>query len=382
MATYKQYSNSKGKFWEVKAYLGLDEETGKQVQISKRGFKTKKQAVDYYKQRQNLFDSDLDLQNNSLNVEQLYHEWLDQYKLDVQKSTLRVTMTNFKLHILPSLGKIKIDKLKTRTIQNLVNEWHKRYKKHKEIFNLLKRLMKYAVTMDYIFTNPCDKVIIPKKKIEYYSPSRDRDFYNKDELEEFLRILEKSNKPMWYCFFRILAFTGLRRGEALALTWNDINFKESTLSVNKSLSRGNDGLYIGRPKNESSIRTIGIDQNTLSVIHQWKKKQAQEFLKLGQNLLSSDQFLFRKADINFPINQSAPRNFLYRFCKSNELPMINIHGFRHTHCSLLFESGVPIKEVMERLGHADIQTTMNIYTHVTPQSREKSANKFAKYVNF
>lgn len=68
-----------------------------------------------------------------------------------------------------------------------------------------------------------------------------------------------------------------------------------------------------------------------------------------------------------------------RICEQNKLEMIHIHGFRHTHCSLLFENGVPMKK---RLGHSDIQTTMNTYTHVTENSRDKSAEKFAKYVNF
>ena len=78
----------------------------------------------------------------------------------------------------------------------------------------------------------------------------------------------------------------------------------------------------------------------------------------------------------------APRNALVKICNRFDLPMMNIHGFRHTHCSLLFEAGVPMKDVMERLGHSDIQTTMNVYTHVTKSSRDNSAQMFAKYVDF
>ena len=91
--------------------------------------------------------------------------------------------------------------------------------------------------------------------------------------------------------------------------------------------------------------------------------------------------LFSKLD-NTALDVSSPRNRLERICKKNNFKMINIHGFRHTHCSLLFEAGVPMKDVMDRLGHSDIQTTMNIYTHVTKDSKDKSAQKFAKYVNF
>ena len=77
-----------------------------------------------------------------------------------------------------------------------------------------------------------------------------------------------------------------------------------------------------------------------------------------------------------------PDQKLDRIIKKNELKRITIHGFRHTHCSLLFEAGASVKEVQDRLGHSDIQTTMNIYAHVTEKAKEKTAEKFAKYVNF
>lgn len=383
MATFKQYENSKGKFWEVKAYLGKDEETGKQVQFTERGFKTKKQAVDYFKQESRKFDSGLSLQNkNFITVTQLYHEWLEQYKLNVTKSTLRNTKTYFRLHILPPLGNILITKLQPKTIQKAVNEWHRKYKKHKKIFNYLKRVLQYGVTLDYIQSNPCSRVAIPKKKLQYDSPQREKDFYSKDELELFFNCLQQEDSLKWLCFFRILAFTGLRRGEALALTWEDINFKQSTITVSKAVKLGEQGLYIGDPKNQSSTRTLNVDSETMKIIRKWKTEQAKLFLKLGYNLLGSDEFIFRKESENFPISVASPRNFLARFCERNSLPMINIHGFRHTHCSLLFEAGVPMKDVKERMGHSDISTTMNVYTHVTENSKKQSVQKFAKYINF
>ncbi len=78
----------------------------------------------------------------------------------------------------------------------------------------------------------------------------------------------------------------------------------------------------------------------------------------------------------------APRNALVKICKRFDLPMINIHGFRSSHCTLLLEAGVPLKDVMERLGHSDVQTTLAFYSYVTKDSRDKSAQLFAKYVDF
>lgn len=146
---------------------------------------------------------------------------------------------------------------------------------------------------------------------------------------------------MQHAFFRHLAFTGMRKGEALALTWNDIDTSLNELKINKALAQGIDfRLVIQSPKNHSSVRTLSIDDNTVKLLQRWQMKQRDDNLK-----------------------------------------KITIHGFRHTHCSLLFEAGRTIEEVKDRMGHSDIKTTMNIYTHVSKDVKDEVASNFAKYVN-
>ncbi|MDK6689644.1 tyrosine-type recombinase/integrase [Aerococcus urinae] len=378
----KQYTNSKGTFWEVRHYLGKDSETNKDVRLSKRGFKTKKQAQDYLKQEQYKFDSGLSSPiNKNLTVNQLYQEWLEQYRLDVEESTLNKTETIFRLHILPPLGNMVINNLKSASIQKLVNQWFKDYVIYKKIYGYLKNLIQYAVIQGYIAANPCDKVKIPKaKKKEMNFAGRDCDFYTKDQLHIVLRALEEKAPLKWFCFFRLLAYAGLRRGEALALQWQDISFKDSTISINKALKRDKKGLYIGATKNEPSVRTVDIDQETLAILKKWRTSQQEFFLKLGYNILDSKTYIFRKEKKNFPISDSSPRNYFFAFCHRNGLLFVNIHGFRHTHCSLLFEAGVSMNDVKDRLGHGDIQTTMNVYAHVTPTARKEASQRFAKFM--
>jgi integrase len=140
-------------------------------------------------------------------------------------------------------------------------------------------------------------------------------------------------------------------------------------------------LLIQTPKTATSKRTIVLDAITLSMLSTWRKRQAMDFLKLGYNTMNEDQLIFpnTKNELMIP---TKPDQKLDRMIKKNGLNRITVHGFRHTHCSLLFEAGASIKEVQDRLGHADIQTTMNIYAHVTEKAKEKTAEKFAKYVNF
>lgn len=105
-------------------------------------------------------------------------------------------------------------------------------------------------------------------------------------------------------------------------------------------------------------------------------------LGFGFNALNSDQYVFTRHQSNQLLRLEHPAERVKIYCSELNLEPIKVHGFRHTHCSLLFEAGVPIQDVQERLGHSDIQTTMNIYTHVTETSRNQSATKFANYVNF
>lgn len=114
---------------------------------------------------------------------------------------------------------------------------------------------------------------------------------------------------------------------------------------------------------------------------QWKLEQKTIFLRLGINVKKEEQLVFSN-EKNEAYYIDYLNNFLKKFLKENNFDKISVHGFRHTHCSLLFESGATIKEVQDRLGHTDIKTTMDIYTHVTEKAKEETAQKFASYINF
>ena len=123
-----------------------------------------------------------------------------------------------------------------------------------------------------------------------------------------------------------------------------------------------------------------MDDSTMQIMKEWKSKQAKEMLSLGYNTMGKNQLVFTNLKNKF-INPQKIGQKIRPICKKIDLKEITPHGFRHTHCSLLFEAGASIKEVQERLGHADIQTTMNIYAHVTEKKKEETAQKFAAYLN-
>lgn len=383
MATFK-YETQQGFKYGCRGYLGIDELTGKQVNINKRGFDTEKEADVYFmREKLKFIEGERTKKAKEYTFREVYTQWLDVYENTVKESTFSKAQEYFDLHILPKFGDLIIAKITPRYIQQVLNEWYKQFKQYKRLYNRFKRVMDYAVIQQIIKKNPCDLVSVPTKKLDYGIEKKTKDFYSRSELQQFLETVKKYESYDWYTMFRLFAFTGIRRGELLALTWQDVDFKEKTLAINKALAEGNNRkLIIQSTKSESSDRIITLDEITVNTLRNWKVKQAEILIGFGHNAMNQNQLIFPQLQENQFLNLGAPRNALVRITKKHELEMVNIHGFRHTHCSLLFEAGVPVKDVMERLGHSDIQTTMNIYTHVTEDSRDKSAELFAQYANF
>lgn len=380
MATITSYKNTKGTFFKIKGYLGIDPMTGKQVNIDKRGFATKKDAALFLSTAlQALNDNSYIKNSKTLKYQDVYEEWLEIYKQGVKESTLFKTMTMFKLHILPVFSNFRINLISTALLQKTANEWHSSFKNYKKMINYTFAVFNHAYRMGYISSNPKDKFVMPKKVQE--QQDEELKYYTKEELVQLFDYLEEDTSLEWISFFRLLAFTGIRKGECLALTWNDIDFINQTLTINKTIATGvNYKQKIQTPKTLESYRTISLDDNTLQLLKKWKIEQAKQLLVFGYNSLNSNQLLFCKLDKNKMYSLSKPRAILKSVCSRHNFKMIHIHGFRHTHASLLFESGIPMEVVKERLGHSDIQTTVNIYTHVTQKNKDKTAKKFANYI--
>lgn len=382
MATFKQYDTKKGKRWLFKHYIGTNEETGKRESVLRRGFATKKEA--------NLALSRLllEIEQGGLkkNKKYKYHEvatmWLEQYKNTVKESTYAKTLFYFEKHILPVFGNLYINNITASTCQKAINKWHKKkYAMYKLWFNYTSKIFEYAITLNIIDINPTVRVTIPKK-MAIIQEDDYSNFYNKEELQHFFKCLEADNRYMQLTLFRILAFSGIRVGEALALNWQDINFKESTIRINKTVSQGIHGkTLVQTPKTKTSIRTLSIDPQTISILKTWRKKQKEFYFMQGINTLKPTQLIFSNKNNTFLESRSIVY-LMNSIVEKHNLKRITTHGLRHTHCSLLFESGANLQDVKERLGHSDIQTTMNIYTHVTEKAKENTADKFAKYVNF
>lgn len=377
----KEYEKKDGKkYWMFKAYLGIDPATGKKLYTTRRGFKTQKEAK-IAKSR-----LELQAQDNKYTPEKNYtfieiqEMWFEEYKSTVRESTLSRVKFLFDKNIFQYFGNKKISSFTLAYCQKTVNKWKDEYATYKALKTYTTAVFDYAVRINVISTNPMKEVYIPKGK--FRKKEKRIKFYESDELKIFLAVAKKDKFPLSYSFFRLLAFTGIRKGEALALTWEDVDFDRKLLTINKTIARNTKNeIVINHPKTQSSVREISLDDITLDILKKWRQDQRKYLLSYGHNSLRPNQIIFASKNNNH-LDPIRPNNIHKRLCKESGIKDITIHGFRHTHCSLLFEAGLSIQDVRNRLGHSDIQTTMNIYAHVTKKQKDTSAEKFARYLDF
>ncbi|WP_231437925.1 site-specific integrase [Enterococcus gallinarum] len=379
----KKYQKKNGTIaYMFKAYLGIDPVTGKKKYTTKRGFKSQREAKKAYNRLMVQVEENDVVTNSQRLFSELADEWFEQYKNTVRESTYVAQRLAYKKHIFPLFGNLKISKISIPYCQKQVNYWYSYYKKYSNLIGLTSSIFKYALSLRLIRNNPMDAVIRPKHKKQIDEERYSAPYYEKEELLAFLEIAKNYPDPI-YPIFRILAFTGLRKGELLALRWKDIDFDKGTLSVKQTLATCDKWeIKFQVPKTEKSLRTISIDSETLQVIKRWQLKQKENFLKIGIKPTKDGEQLLFVSEENKPLYLDYVNHNLKIIIKENNLKYITPHGFRHTHCSLLFESGASLKEVQVRLGHTDIKTTMDIYTHVTKRQTEETANRFADFMRF
>ena len=264
---------------------------------------------------------------------------------------------------MPFFANIKIKDIKLVVCQKFINDLAKKFKKStiQRYRTLVNLVLDYAIKLEIINTNYMKYTDIPRA-IE----KRKDNYYSKNELLEFLRLVKENFSFEIYCIFRVLAFTGVRRGELCALTWKDVDLKNKTLTVSKNMTFIKGGYRISETKTQASNRVIYLDDETVNVLKQLRKEST--FLPIDTSIF--DLTISRICYYSKLIHEKLPN-----------LKKISVHGFRHTHATLLYESGVDIKDISNRLGHSNIKTTLDVYTHLTEDKKKDVTEKFSKFMS-
>ena len=394
MASIQKYATkTKGSLYLFKAVTGYDVH-GKAITTTRRGFKTKKQAKDA------AMEFEMSVKNGGITTdthstfEMVALEWLDKHKYEVKQSTIKSQKSKVNTANL-YLGNRKIKDIKQREIEIMLsdlldNDDKKGMRKSgkfksstvNNILQVVKMVFRYAKKYELINVNPAAEIALPKRVKKLSDQKEDKiKFLSKPELFIFLDTVDKHSMDIERAYLYLLAYSGMRAGEGLAMKWSDIDFKNNALDINKTLfTDGNSNKHyeLNPPKSESSNRLITIDPLVIDLLKKLKQYQNECKLAFGKG--------YHDANFVFAAPDGRPKTIgfmqwrLERIC-SFYGTKINLHMLRHTHTSLCIASGMSIFEIQKRLGHADIQTTMNIYAHLTKESEEIAADKFSSFMS-
>ncbi|MYY22234.1 tyrosine-type recombinase/integrase [Ligilactobacillus salivarius] len=376
-----KYTNKDNEtLYKFRYYAGLDETTGKQRYIRRQGFTSEKDAktellkIEYLVSTNQYFKS-----VKSGKFVDVLDEWLSLHKETVKPSTLVRENSYITNHIKPYFKNMYVDKITLRQCQNFTNKaFAAAPAAYTQIMGIVKSILDYALRLDMIKSNPMLYVIKPKRQATI--SDKHNNYYNKQELKKFLDVAKDTSLKK-YALFRLLSYSGMRAGECLALAWHDLDYKNNTIAINKTLARIKDKLVIQTPKTKASNRVISLDTETIQVLKMWQLEQRKQLLKLGINSMNKHQLIFSNGNNEY-IYSGTVRKSIKILAKKAGIHSITTHGFRHTHATLLFASGMDIKQVQARLGHSNVQTTLNIYTHAIQDKQDKIGDEFAKYINF
>ena len=281
--------------------------------------------------------------------------------------------TNLRKWIYPAMGDFKMPEITAAQISALLLSMQAQGKSHGtviKVYTVLQAILKMAFMSDIIEKNPMAKVERPRpRKGEVKEAAAEA--YTAEEMRYILSCLDK--EPVkWRTWVRLLADTGMRRGECCALRWSDVDFKENTVTISGNLCYTKaKGVYMDTPKN-GKARTVCVDPEVIALLWQLRQDQAKHAIS---------QFVFTHDDSPEPMHPQSPTRYLAKFAKKNGIEDLHPHKLRHSFASIAITNGADIASISEVLGHTDKAVTLRMYTHADQKSMERASQIFRNAVN-
>ena len=361
--------------------INYTDNSGKPKQLTRTAY-GKEAANDLERQLQNDIKTKGEGAVKRLTVDQLFEKYVAVKQKELRESSLDKSRRNYNLYVRPTMGDVRLDKL---TIP-MLHEWKVSIEQkendgkplslvtRKQAYSIFSALLNFGVQSEYTDKNPLKKVgnfkdaldVSGKTKMSIYTAQQFSSFISTSRRIAQERESKSGDLSEWgyYVFFSIAFYTGLRKGEIHALRWSDLDGK--LLSVKRSITqklKGDDRET--PPKNKSSIRTLQMPMPLIEILQEHKERQK-------ALLHFSDEYRVCGGERSLRDTTIQKRNVYY--AAQSDLQVIRIHDYRHSHVSVLANSGINIQEIARRLGHTKVEMTWNTYSHLYPHEEEKAVS--------
>jgi integrase len=314
--------------------------------------------------------------------EYLKSEWLPAIEATIRPSTYRSYVQHVECHISPHLGSVQLQKLSGSQISALYAKLALSGKRDgksglsplsiRHVHATLHRALKDAVRWEQITRNPIEAADPPRISGD---GTRELRTWNAEQLRVFLDAAKDERlSPLWH----LLAMTGLRRGEALGLRWEDVDLEAGRVSVRRALIPNGAVVVVSEPKTARGRRSVALDPETVEVLKRQAGQQLADQVENGDEWRDTG-LVFTKAN-GEAWHPEVVSRFFRQAVKRSKLPVIRLHDLRHTHATLALRAGIHPKVVSERLGHATIAITLDTYSHAIPAMQEEAAVRIAELV--
>lgn len=309
--------------------------------------------------------------SNNMTVDTWFNYWIENIKTNtVRVSTVNHYMDRYKYNIKDIIGNMIISNVKPIHCQNIINNMISKGYATTSMTQTritLHTMFSAAVENDIIIKNPVTKnVKCPKKK------KKDTRVLTIEEQERFLEVAKTSS---YYRQYQVILQTGLRIGELIGLKWEDVDFSSRTISIQRSVKfHTQDKFTVSEPKSLAGYRTIPLTQLAYDILMDIKKERKKKTLI---NIEFKDYVFLNKN--GRPTTNIVYNNALRKICKRAEIEKFSVHTLRHTFATRCIEANMRPKTLQEILGHSNISVTMDLYVHVTEESKEEEIKKFQNY---
>lgn len=371
----KKTVNRKGKeytYWEARITVGRDPGTGKQIQRSFSG-KTQKEVREKMQAAAVAVNTGTYIAPQKMTVAEWLNIWLSEYTASLKPGSVAAYASNIKKHIIPALGAIKLADLHPHTVQTFINSLECiSTSTVRMVYRTLHTALEKAVMLDYIPKNPSGKCVLPKTEKKEINPFSD---------EEAAEVLQLAKGTHIEHIVSIALFTGFRLSEILGLTWDCIDTKKGTITINKqlaALSRRQKGLFIS-PKSGKS-RTVTAAPTVFQVLKQQRLAQLELSTRAVGTWDNPHNLVFTMDD-GSPVDQWRVRDPFKKITTQAGIDGARFHDLRHTYAVNAIRAGDDIKTIQGNLGHSSAAFTLDKYGHFTERMKQDSADRMERFIN-